>query len=168
MRRLVVAILALSSFCLAQPSPKSALPSDAEINELLAKADQKVNDFETAIKLVGPDLDAKDDLVVLRKNSSSAATAHEIIHLLQKNGPTAYGLVMLVSTLENIALDASKTAIVLMARQDIGAAHTQTNLLVLGQASTSCRDIAELLLHATLRMIDVEEEVVRSISSDKH
>jgi hypothetical protein len=117
--------------------------------------------------IVRPDLDSQGASDVLRQDTSTAANAHEIIHILQKNGPTAYGLVMLIVVLQDTALNASKTASVLVMSQGISGDHREANLIVLGTASTSCRDIAELLLHATLRMIDAEEDLVRRMTSSR-
>jgi len=166
--RVAPLLFLLFGHCLAQQPQTAELPSDAEINELVTKANEKVSAFETAIKLVRSDLDSQEDADLLKKDQTTAATAHEIIHALQKNGPTAYALVALISVLDDMALDSSKTALVLLIRQGLSKPQTQANLAILGQASTSCRDISELLLHATLRMIDVEEAVVRRITSEKH
>jgi hypothetical protein len=93
-----------------KPDPKMAaltearegMPSKEEIAEVLAKADEKVSSFEAAIKAAKPRLDqlnpdyAKNDL-------EGAATAHELIAKTLKNGASAYALVGILITLDDLS-----------------------------------------------------------------
>jgi hypothetical protein len=73
-----------------------------EIGELAHKADEKVTVFEQALKAAKPLLDDG----VFQNHSDAAAEAHKIIRALDKNGPTVYALVALITTLDDLVIDA--------------------------------------------------------------
>jgi hypothetical protein len=77
----------------------TSMPSKDEILELLNKADEKVSGFETAMKIARPDLD-KADPKLSTNDLNGAATAHSIIKALKSNGPSGYGLVGLMATMD--------------------------------------------------------------------
>lgn len=154
MRCLIPAIVLLPILCSAQGSQPAA-PSKEEISELVAKAEEKVTSFEEALKSVKPVFQSEPDL--LKRNTNVAENAHKLIRALQRNGPSAYALVSLIATLDDISLDASKTAtLVIMSKNEIDS-ETQGKLTLLWNAQNSCSDISELILHATLRLIQTEE-----------
>jgi hypothetical protein len=91
----------------------TSMPSNDEILELLAKAEQKVSGFENAVKGVKPDLD-KADPELSKTYVDAGAAAHVIILSIRKNGPSAYSLMSLVTTLDDLSLDASTATIQLL------------------------------------------------------
>jgi hypothetical protein len=160
--------------CFAQnKSSDASLPSKAEISELLSKADEKVSGFEQAIKTVKPTL-AGIDFSLTAKELDAASTTHTIIQAIQKNGPTGYGLVGLVATLDDLNSNASRSALVLVSadrdrvltggRSD---PNTAGFVVALTSAGNACNDIAELIMHATLRYLSVEEAVLSQLLDSK-
>ena len=167
MKTLVVVLL-LSVFVWGQNKPvdQGSMPSTEEVSELVAKADEKVSSFEEAVKNAKPYLD-KIEPKFTTNYLGGASTAHTIIRNLQKNGPSAYGLVSLLATLDDLSLDASAASVQLLRtdeehvtngkRPDVGSL---SSVILLGNAGTACNDIAELVMHATLRFVDVEEKIL--------
>ena len=167
MRALVVVLL-LSVFVLGQNKSvdQGSMPSKEEVSELIAKADEKVSSFEDAVKNAKPYLDRVNPKLVTNYLDGASA-AHTIIRNLQKNGPSAYGLVSLLATLDDLSLDASTASVQLLRTDeerlesgkppDVGSL---SSVIVLGNATTACNDIAELVMHATLRFVNVEEQVL--------
>src|ERR1035438_1293914 len=82
----------------------TSIPSNDEIFELLAKAEQKVFGFENAVNGVKPVLD-KADPKLSTMYKDAGATAHVIILSIRKNGPSAYSLMSLVTALDDLSLD---------------------------------------------------------------
>ena len=102
--------MVLASTCHAQTkspglSSKEILsvPSEKEFSELLAKADEKVSVFEAAVKNAKLGLDRIDTKYVTNY-LDAAATAHLLISKAIKNGPTAYSLVGVLTTLDDLML----------------------------------------------------------------
>jgi hypothetical protein len=172
----LVIITVLSAFSLAElgcfgqtKNLLADLPSNAEIQELAAKADEKVTNFEKVLK-------ASSGLQkdVLATDLATAQTAHTIVAVLKKNGPSSYALVSLVATLDDIALDASRAA------QAESMSYCQNGLkgnspdqaamvsmVGLSDSETSVNDISELVLHATLRYVKVENDVLNAALQTK-
>src|ERR1700733_4284400 len=114
MRALVVVLL-LSVFVLGQNKSvdQGSMPSKEEVSELIAKADEKVSSFEDAVKNAKPYLDRVNPKLVTNYLDGASA-ARTIIRNLQKNGPSAYGLVSLLATLDDLSLDASTASVQLL------------------------------------------------------
>jgi len=167
MRCLVPAIVLLPILCSAQEA-KPAAPSKEEISELVAKAEEKVTSFEDAVKHVRPVLESQQtDL--LSKDTGVAENAHKLIRGLQRNGPSAYALVALIATLDDISLNASRTAtLVIMGGPSQINAEMQARLTMLWNAQNSCSDISELILHATLRLIQSEESTLNHPADERN
>lgn len=146
----------------------SSLPSKDEIFELLDKADQKISAFENAVKSSRPKLDEID-----RKLSGNyldaTSTAHTMIQALHKSGPSGYGLVSLLATLDDLSLDAANASVKLLYATKAGQPNAEAvaAVILLGNSGTACNDIAELLMHATLRYIHVEEEVLEKLLANQ-
>ena len=152
------------------PSSKETLaelrrdtPSEKEFSELLAKADEKVSAFEAAVKVAKPSLDRIDPNYAANY-ADAAAAAHLLISKMRKNGTSAYGLVGLLATLDDLSRDAANGSTFLLADDDYRLAkgasrdvNARDGLLALSAAGTSCNDIAELIFHATLRLIHAQE-----------
>ncbi|HLN04250.1 MAG TPA: hypothetical protein VK335_33495 [Bryobacteraceae bacterium] len=144
----------------------TSIPSNDEIFELLAKAEQKVSGFENAVKGVKPDLDKADPKLSTMYKDAGAA-AHVIILSIRKNGPSAYGLMSLVTTLDDLSLDAATASVqLLLLRIQSGktAASNLDFLVPLMTSKNECNDISELIMHATLRYIRAEEDVLEKLS----
>ena len=102
-----LALLLLLATPIAQTKQQlRTMPSSAEILELANKADEKVKVFEKALKASAPYLD-KD---TVQTDQSAADGAHTLINTIRKNGPSMYGLVGLLSTLDDLTLDASRAS----------------------------------------------------------
>jgi hypothetical protein len=144
----------------------SSMPSREEILELVNKADEKTVAYEEAVKNAKPHLD-KINPKFVENYLAASSTAHTIIQSIQKNGPSAYGLVGLFATLDDMSLNASTGSVQLLRTDEEhvvkGVApdvSVLASVIVLSNASTACNDISELLLHATLRFVDVEEKTL--------
>jgi hypothetical protein len=88
-----------------------------------------------------------------------------ITKTLESKGASAYGLVALIATLDDISLNASKIALVLaVGPPDSG---TQARLLSILSTGDAVNDISELLMHAALRFIKVEEDLIGKLLPDK-
>ena len=153
----------LSGAALGQTAP--TIPSKEEIFELVDKADQKVSAFEAAIKQVRVVLDDADP--GLSENYLDAAsTAHWMIQTAHKNGPSAYALVALLATLDDLSLDAMRAAVIFA---KLGTSRPGANdaVILLTAVGTGCNDIAELIMHATLRYIQAEEKILEILLDKK-
>jgi hypothetical protein len=145
--------------CFAQDS----IPSKQEIGELVQKADEKVSSFEQALQAAKSFLPQDE----YKKDADAAVIAHRIVQGINKNGPSAYSLVALIITLDDLVIDAgADTQSVL--NNELKAASTGKTpnvgalsvVIVLNNAAVTCRDISELVGHATLRLIDAEEKIL--------
>ena len=149
-----------------------SMPSEKEFSELLTKADEKVSAFEAAVKNAKPSLD-RIDTKYATNYLDAAATAHLLISKTIKNGPTAYGLVGVVITLDDLSLDAAGGSAFLLADDEdrpVGKAdvNTRSAVLALSAAGTSCNDIAELIFHATMRLIAAEEIALKKLLDEQN
>jgi hypothetical protein len=145
------------------------MPSTQEMLEILAKADEKVSSFEVAIKMAKPRLD-KLNPDYAKNYLDGAATAHELISKSTKNGPSAWTLVAILVTLDDLTLSATKATLYLTAgyNQDAIQGKQPDTILIstlgsLTAAGTACNDIAELLAHMTLRYINAEEQLLSTL-----
>jgi hypothetical protein len=149
----------------------ASLPSPQEIAELVSKADERVSDFQNALDSLKPML-AKVDPETFRQDSDACEAARVAILAIKKNGPSAYALVDLISTLDDLSLDASRltTRTLILAIQDLQAdgrnqSTFEANIMRITQAGQATYDISELLLHTTLRYIAVEESQLNKAKS---
>lgn len=171
MKALLVLLLCLPCAAQTANAQQSNLPSKEEISELMSKASEKVTAFKVALRIAKPDLDALDKSIE-PKYLDAADTAEFTIKAIQKNGPTAYTLVSLVSLLDDLSLDAatgsSQLAVSYIGKKLKGGSVRDTSLesvSILITAQTGCYDISELILHATLRYIAVEDKILESVLS---
>ncbi len=84
-------------------------------------------------------------------------------------------LVGVLTTLDDLSLDAANgTAFLLAADEDRVAkgatpdTGTRGAVLALSSAGTSCNDIAELIFHATMRLIAAEETALNKLLDEQH
>jgi hypothetical protein len=114
MKTLVVLLLfSVAVWAQDKPADQTSMPSNEEISELIAKADEKVSSFEAAVKNAKPYLD-KINPKLVKNYLDGASAAHTIIQSMKKNGPSAYGLVSLLATLDDLALDAATGSVQLL------------------------------------------------------
>lgn len=178
--------LGLVSACQAQTqtqarSSKEALvelqrdmPSEKEFSELLAKADQKVSTFESAVKSAKPALDRIDPKRA-GNYLDAAATAHLLISKTTENGAAGYNLVGILATLDDLSLDAANATSFLLAAEAereskglVADPKTAALVMALTTASSSCNDIAELIFHATMRLIAAEETALNKLLDNRN
>ena len=170
--------MALLPTCYAQTKPPAStskdalielqrsMPSEREFSELLAKADEKVSAFEAAVKNAKPHLD-KINAKYATNYLDAAATAHELISQTLKNGSSAYKLVGVLTTLDDLSLDAASGNVLLLSadatKGRLPDAATGSAVLALSTTGTACNDIAELIFHATMRLIAAEETALNKL-----
>jgi hypothetical protein len=169
--RIVIVVLLFGVFAWGQDKPveQPSMPSKEEVSELVTKADEKVSGFEEAVRNAKPHLDSISPKLAANY-MDAASTAHTIIRGVQKNGASAYTLVSLLATLDDLALNASTASGQLLRtdeeqvtrgkQPDVGRL---SSVILLNTAGTACNDIAELILHATLRYVDVEERILGTL-----
>jgi hypothetical protein len=155
------------------PSPMANMPSEAEIGELTAKAAEKVEAFQKTLDSVKPFLD-KADPSAYKKDLETINIARTILASLKKNGRSAYGLVGLLATLDDLDLVATQdsTEILLFGTRAMADGRQPpdgmtTAVLMLTSAASSFHDISELVMHATLRFVAGEEAALAQIFADK-
>jgi hypothetical protein len=163
---IVVLLFSVAVWGQDKPADQTSMPSTEEISELISKADEKVSSFEEAVKNAKPYLD-KINPKLVTNYLDGAFAAHSIIQSMKKNGPSAYGLVSLLATLDDLALDAVSGSAQLLRTDEENVANGKqpdvgplSSVVLLNTASTACNDISELILHATLRYVRAEEQAL--------
>ncbi len=163
---MVLVVSSLASVGYSQDS--AVIPSNEEFRELLSKADEKVTAFENVIKEARPLLEVHNHGTAT-KYLEAADTAHYAIREQLKGKSDGYLLVATVTMLDDLALDAAKGSLLVMA--DSAAAREAGRpldqrvpvvLTALVDAQSAIEDISELLLAPTLRLIDTEEKALNS------
>ena len=170
-RHCLSCLVLLGMFAVAAPGQTgTSIPSNDEIFELLKKANEKVSGFETAVRTVKTDLDKVDPKLSVNY-LHAALSVHSMIAAMTKNGPSGYDLVGLVATIDDLSLDAATATVqlFLLKSQAPGQAVNGLNFVVLLMASKNeCNDISELIMHATLRYIHGEEELLKTCSKNRN
>jgi hypothetical protein len=85
-----------------------------------------------------------------------------MISAIREEGPSAYRLVGLVVTLDDLSLDAATATILLFNAQKAVAG----DISLLVSAKNGCTDIAELLFHVTMRLVKIEEDLLDRVATD--
>lgn len=147
------------------------MPSEEEIRELLRKAREYVNTYKESFISSKSSLDKAVPAGFYAKGIELSSQALAAITAIDKNGSSAYGLVGLIAILDDMSLNGARAsaATMLVAVQESSSDpknHAANDLLNLAQAEKNCYDISELLLHATLRYISVQEAALRRLLSD--
>jgi len=157
----------------SERNPMADIPSEAEVGELTAKAAEKVETFQKTLDAIRPFLD-KADPSAYKKDENAVEAARSILAALKKNGRSAYGLVSLLTTLDDLDLDATQDsqAILIFGTRAMSDGRQPpdgmtTAVLMLTSAASSLYDISELVMHATLRFVGGEEAVLAQVFSDK-
>jgi hypothetical protein len=167
---LLTAILATAQ-SKREPAQQIQIPSQAEMNELLSKTVQKVTAFQDAVNTAKPMLDKIDPKLSVNY-LDAAATAQLMAKSMQQNGASAYGLVGLLSTLDDLSLDTADASVLLLKADEEqtlkGHPPDVTRLALVLQfqnVQNGTNDISELLMHSTLRLIQAEEAVLDKLTS---
>jgi hypothetical protein len=185
MKRFVLSaiVLALLSNCLTLHSQSQkangevleqsvpSIPSNEEINDLLGKADEYVQQYQAMFKSAKATLDKSPTPGFNAKADELCAQAESLITAIQKNGPTAFSLVGLIVVLDDMSINAARASSMAMfvSVEDNSSQSKQAlrDFPDLAQAEKNCIDISELILHPTLRLIAAEERILRTISSQQ-
>jgi hypothetical protein len=151
----------------AQSSKVPSLPSDEEIGELLDKASEYVLTYHQTFTNTKQSLDRAATPGFFAKGVELSSQASDAIAAIKKNGPSAYALVGLIAILDDMSLNAARasavTMIVALQNKTDPKNHAMEDFQNLAQAEKNCYDISELLLHATLRYIAVEENALHTL-----
>ena len=149
------------------------MPSEAEVGELVAKAAEKVEAFQKTLDSAKPILD-KADSSAYDKDENAIAGARSILAALKNNGRSAYALVGLLSTLDDLDLDATQDSRAIMFLGFQAMANNNklpegmtAMVIMLDSSATSLYDISELVMHATLRFVGGEEAVLAQVFAEK-
>ena len=147
------------------------MPSEAEVGELTAKAAEKVETFQKTLDSIKPYLD-KADPSAYGKDENAVAGARSILSAIKKNGRSAYGLVGLLTTLDDLDLDATQDsqAILIFVTRAMTEGRRPpdgmtTAVLMLTSTASSLYDISELVMHATLRFVAGEEAALAKVAA---
>jgi hypothetical protein len=186
MKRIVLSAIALSALCIvpflhsqtqnssnaASEPPLPSMPSTEEINDLLSKASEYAAEYRMTFKNAKPTLDKTPTPGFVEKSDELCSQANAIIAAIKKNGPTAYALVTLVGVLDDMSLNgarASAMSMIVALQQGAPEAnrHALEDVQDLAQVEKNCYDISELILHSTLRLIAVEEQVLHVLTDQK-
>jgi hypothetical protein len=152
--------------------PAASMPSNEEIGDLLSKASEYVDTYRQTFASARPSLTKAPTPGFYEKAIELSKQATSVIAAIRKNGPSAYALVGLVAILDDMSLHATRAYAVTMvstlgeSRSDFKSQGMQ-DIQSLAQAAKNCEDISELLLHATLRLIAVEEQTLRELSGQQ-
>jgi hypothetical protein len=165
--------LAALAFAITMPTQALAqvnLPSEEEVSPLVTKADEKVSAFEEAMKSAKPWLDEMAPKLPTNYGLNAASAAHTIIQGIQTNGASASSLVALLATLDDVSLDAATASVQLLETDEVNISKgKRPDLRVLAavvrltNSGNACNDMAELILHVTLRYVTAEEAIIESV-----
>jgi len=169
---LAVSLRAQTSPPASEPNPVVNMPSEAEVGELTAKAAEKVEAFHKTLDSVKPLLD-KADASAYGKDKNAVESARTILAALKKNGRSAYALVSLLTTLDDLDLEATQDsqAILLSGTRAMTEGRLPPDgmtaaVLMLTSAASGLYDISELVMHSTLRFVAGEEAVLAKVFAD--
>ena len=145
-----------------------SMPSEEEIGELLNKANEYVKTYRETFTTTKRSLDKAPTPGYYEKGMELSTQASDVISAIKKNGSTAYALVGLIGVLDDMSLNAARasaaTMVVALGENKSNPKDNATqDFIDLAQAEKNCYDISELLLHATLRYIAVEETALRTL-----
>lgn len=145
-----------------------SLPSEEEIGDLLNKASEYVQTYRQTFTNTKPSLDKAPTPGFFDKGIELSSQASGSIAAIKENGSSAYALVGLIAILDDMSLNAARASamtMILALEEDKTDPknHAMEDFQNLAQAEKNCYDISELLLHATLRYIAVEEKALHTL-----
>ena len=120
--------------------------------------------FQDAVKATQPDLD-KVEPKVAKNYFDAASTARELIRATKANGPSAYRLLGIMATLDDLSLDAATAAVTLLIAGKPQDPRIINQVTILMGTKNGCNDIGELIMHATMRLGRVEEDLLEKLKS---
>src|SRR5689334_12728510 len=123
------------------------LPAKKETEPLLNKANEKISDFERALRTFRVDLETADPGTT-QKLLDASASGHEILAKMLADGYTTIGLFAIMATLDDLSRDASREALSLLVTGGRTEA-TMAEVSALVSAGTALHDISELIFHTT-------------------
>jgi hypothetical protein len=146
------------------------LPSEAEIDELLSKAAEYANSYRQTFTSAKPSLDKAPTPGFYEKGIELSSQASETISAIRKNGRSAYALVGLIAILDDMTINATRAyAVTMLVASGESSSNPKDRAMQdfqdLAQAGKNCYDISDLILHATLRLIHVEEQTLQTLST---
>jgi hypothetical protein len=100
---------------------------------LVTKADEKVVAFEKAVKATAPYRSDSDLDSIINGDLNAASAAHEVIGAIKKQGASAYSLVSLLATMDDLNIDAAKTnfeLLSIMAKKQQSSTGTDSELML--------------------------------------
>ncbi len=145
-----------------QASSVPSMPSEEEIGALLHKASEYVETYKQTFIYAKPSLDKAVTPGFYKAGMELSAQASSSIAAITQNGSSAYGLVVLITILDDMSLNASKasaatTLVALDEKRANPNNHAMNDFRSLAEVGKNCYDISELLVHTTLRYIGAEE-----------
>jgi len=150
------------------PSEVPTMPSDAEIGDLVSKASEYVDTYRLTFKNAKASLDKAPNPGFYEQAMALCDQASGVITTIKKNGATAVSLVVLLTVLDDMTLNgarasASTMIVALSENKSNRNDHAMQDFQDLAQAEKNCYDVSELLSHATIRYISVEETTLRTL-----
>jgi hypothetical protein len=139
-----------------------SIPSQQEIDELASKADQKIKVLQDALTSARQDIE-KNAPDLWTNEMETISTARDLIKTLREKGLSAYRLVMLNITIDDISRASLLSVIVAIPAATALSPEARTRLAAVTSAELACYDISELLGHATLRLIKAEEDIINRL-----
>src|SRR5215472_1127122 len=99
-QRIASAMLAVGFASLAAAQNQQPLPSRQEIDELISKADQKIDALSVALMSVRKDIESTTP-ELWKNQMDNVSTAHHITQTIREKGPSVYRLVALNTTMDD-------------------------------------------------------------------
>jgi len=148
------------------PSEVPTMPSEAEISDLVSKASEYIDTYRLTFKNAKASLDKAPNPGFYEQAMALCDQASGVISTIKKDGATAVSLVVLLTVLDDMTLkraSASTMIVALSENKSNRNDHAMQDFQDLAQAEKNCYDISELLSHATIRYISVEETTLRTL-----
>lgn len=147
------------------PNPVGDMPRDAEIQALVSEAETKVKELDRALTAAKPLFDGGDPGAYADDKEACSKTL-QITAAIKKNGTTAYGLVALLSALDDLTLDVARVSPILVeVLRTIPEGRRDASTLALASLAKdgeACGDLSSLVLYATLRFVAGEDIILRA------
>jgi len=162
----ITTVIALFVWCGTGRAQGVEFPSKEEIGDLVHQAEQKVAEYERVLNAVGKHLPADK----LKEDHETVSAARQVISALKTNEPSAYSLVALTVTLDDLNGDAMGDTEAVLKQLVLNAASGKpadagalSAVVALTDTGNGVRDISELLFHATMRYVHAEESLLADL-----
>jgi hypothetical protein len=90
----------------------------------------------------------------------AAATTRWLISTTKSKGISAYRLLGILASLDDMSLNASMAAVVLLTNVNRQDPRIPNEVVLLMNSKNASTDISELIFHATMRFVHVEEDLL--------